>query len=129
MRFGPHHGVFAAAPADSASSLIPRHVRAFWQKSSIEQLTTNGAVQPDGTVWLDSGVVWFAPSAVHAIVSLARAGGPLAACTYFGVDGGLPALRVELYSDMLLALNDGMGTLASAYETMPSGEPGPSLSC
>lgn len=89
-------------------------MRAFFQKASAVDLRAADAVTADGSVLLDSGVVFFdAPTAV----ALARAhtAPPLRASTGLGVSAGDPALRTELYSDVILATQGGMGRGRAEY--------------
>jgi fucokinase len=97
---GPHHGCYqasaqrAAAGADAANCY---RVSRFWQKASVPELTAGGAVRPaDGTVLIDSGVVYFSPAATQELLGLCEAS-PLDCCTYRGLDMGRAPLRIELY--------------------------------
>jgi hypothetical protein len=65
-------------------------------------MASAGAVRPDGKVLIDTGVIYFSPPAVGVLLSLARTH-PLDSCTYQGLDCGRPALRIELYSDIMMA--------------------------
>lgn len=89
-------------------------MRAYFQKASLADLRAASAVTGDGQVLLDSGVVFFdGPTAV----ALARAHTrpPLRASTGLGVSAGDTALRTELFSDVLLAAQGGMGRGRGPY--------------
>lgn len=64
-------------------------------------------------VAIDSGVVVFSGAATQALTSLAHSE-TFKGCTSQGVAGGASALRLELYSDLLLALRTGGATGESA---------------
>ena len=90
------------------------------------ELGAAGAVRGDGTVLIDSGVIYFSPPAVAALVDVARRS-PLDASTYLGLDAGLPppALRIELYSDIMLAMGGGLGASKEEYQGTPTADIGP----
>ncbi|CAN0024648.1 unnamed protein product, partial [Ectocarpus fasciculatus] len=101
-------------------------VRKYLQKPSREEAEASGAfLNPDGMgtpktesgnlshdpsanpeVAIDSGVVVFSGAAAQALTSLAHSEA-FKGCTSRGVAGGASALRLELYSDLLLALRTG----------------------
>ena len=123
VSYGPHHGCYQASPqrvSDTDPSAVNCYrVSRFWQKASVAELTAGGAVRPaDGTVLIDSGVVYFSPSATGTLLALAEAA-PLDCCTYRGVDMGRSALRIELYSDMMMALDGGLGLTKEQYHATP----------
>lgn len=93
----------------------------YLQKPSFEVAQASGAFlspdsgnqapkDPPGTpapeVAIDSGVVVFSGEATVALAGLA-ASDAFKGCTANGVAEGIPALRLELYSDLLLALRTG----------------------
>lgn len=103
---------------------MPHHhnVR-YLQKPSIDIAQASGAFLPSqddheatqGTgspsrpeVAVDSGVVVFSGQATAALARLAVSE-TFRGCTARGVAEGAPALRLELYSDLLLALKTGSG--------------------
>lgn len=99
-----------------------RHPRRYLQKPSYQEAETSGAFlpsNPDGEetpengsgnpkpeVAIDSGVVVFAGAATWALARLAYSE-TFKGCTARGVAQGACALRLELYSDLLLALKTG----------------------
>jgi len=120
---GPHHGVYQTAPEPISSDPASRHCRVvtrFWQKASVAELQAAAAVRAaDDTVLLDTGVVYFSPPATAALVDLARTH-PLDCCSYLGVDQDRRPLRVELYSDVMLAMGGGMGLTKAEYMATPT---------
>ncbi|CAN0345900.1 unnamed protein product, partial [Ectocarpus sp. 12 AP-2014] len=108
-------------------------VRKYLQKPSLEEAEASGAfLNPGGMVTpknesgnanrdpsadpevaIDSGVVVFSGAATRALTSLAHSEA-FKGCTSRGVAGGASALRLELYSDLLLALRTGGATGESA---------------
>lgn len=90
----------------------------------MEELTASAAVRPDNTVLIDTGVIYFSKPAVATLLTLARTL-PLSNCTYLGLDSGLPALRVELYSDIMLAMGYGLGRSFDAYAALPTADLNP----
>lgn len=67
-----------------------------------------GAGNPRPEVAVDSGVVVFSGQATAALARLAVSD-TFRGCTARGVAAGASALRLELYSDLLLALKTGSG--------------------
>lgn len=96
--YGPNHGVYHVDSASGASDAQP--VTKFFQKAPVEELAAAGAVRPDDTVLLDTGVIYFSPPATALLLELARTP-PLHACSYLALDTNSPPLRVELYSDIV----------------------------
>jgi hypothetical protein len=64
-------------------------------------------VRGDGSVLLDSGIVYFSARATQDFLRLARVL-PLSSCTSAGLDLGPAPLRFELYTDVLLCMNPAM---------------------
>lgn len=119
----PHPPQVSGALADphpGARSCSP--VQKFWQKASVEELTAAGAVRPDGTVLIDSGVIYFSPSATQRLSELARSH-PLNCCTYLGLDMSRKPLRIELYSGEAACMCLRIGRAA---EHCPASAPPPS---
>ena len=130
---GPNHGVyqttgFSARPGDPDAVHCSK-VTHFWQKASVAQLSAAGAVRGDGTVLIDSGVVYFAPTAVTRLLEVARAP-PLDSCSYLGLDAGAvggaapPALRIELYTELMMAMGGGLGATREEYGAVPTADTG-----
>lgn len=123
--YGPNHGVYQVAAAASGSTPSCAVVTHFWQKASVPALTAAGAVRAsDGRVLLDTGVIYFSPPATALLLDLARTA-PLDRCTYLGVDSDARPLRVELYSDIMMAMGGGMGLSREDYHATPAADPGP----
>ena len=126
---GPNHGVYQVDGWASAPPPPPPYTRAvaynvarFWQKASVVEMADGGAVRRfDDTVLLDTGVLYFAPPAVAHLVELARTH-PLERCTYLGVDSAHPPLRLELYSDVMMALGGGAGLTRAQYDATPTAD-------
>jgi fucokinase len=151
---GPNHGVFqvdadtgSADPAARAGGT--KRVVRFWQKASVSDLQRAGAVNAaNDTVLLDSGLIYFSPRASATLLDLAQASA-FAGCTYRCADLPLPVpsallqrlrlaegsaqaaslvpvpMRLELYSDILYALNGGTGMTHGAYMDSPADSPLP----
>ena len=101
--YGPRHGVYKLA----GSSDSVQAVESFYQKASVVELESDGAVV-DGQVFLDSGVIYFPRKTVSSLIDLARQ--PVVRrCTYMSVDSNETPIRIELYSDILMAFAGGMG--------------------
>jgi fucokinase len=100
---GPNHGVYVVS--GSAAGTCP--VESFLQKASEADLETSGAIDSVGNVWIDTGVVFFAPDILRSMLVLSRSA-ILGSCTYLALDRGKTCRRVELYSDMLLCLSKGL---------------------
>ncbi len=95
---GTRHGVYVNEP-DS------RRVRSFLHKVPLDKLTAEGAVDAEGLVQLDTGLVWFdAVSAAHLAALVAQ---PEIA-ELCGVSGDHNVIRantpLNLYGDLLLPL-------------------------
>lgn len=76
----------------------------------------NSAPPPSAPeVAIDSGVVVFSGEATSALAGLAYSE-TFEGCTARGVAKGAPALRLELYSDLLLALKTGAGGATESEE-------------
>ena len=79
---------------------------AFLPPNPSDKTFENGSGNPAPEVAIDSGVVVFSGPATVALRSLACSD-TFKGCTARGVAGGAAALRLELYSDLLLALKTG----------------------
>ena len=115
----PEPPALAGGDADSVSGTGAAHspfvpVDRFFQKASIPELRAAGAVRSDGQVLVDTGVVYFSRPAALKLLALAR-GAPISACTYLALDMRVPPLRVELYSDVMLAMGGGLGASEEEY--------------
>ena len=116
---GKNHGVYAVAPPTRLGGASP--VTKFFQKASVAEMTAAGAVRPDGTVLIDSGVIYFSPPATAQLLELAVTH-PFESCTYQGLDCDRRALRIELYSDIMMAMGGGLGLSHAEYKTIASSE-------
>jgi hypothetical protein len=96
-------------------------VTRFFQKASVAEMASAGAVRPDGTVLIDSGVIYFSPPATSILLELATTH-PFECCTYQGLDCNRRALRVELYSDIMMAMGGGLGLSRAEYSAIASSE-------
>ena len=125
---GPNHGVYQveAAPADGGRDPEARFVRRvsrFFQKASVAEMAAAGAVrEADQTVLIDSGVIYFSQPATATLLELARTY-PLDCCTYLGLDMNRRPLRIELYSDIMMAMGGGMGLTKEAYHRVATSDP------
>lgn len=89
------------------------HAARYLQKPSFQEADASGALLPGPgpgpsapEVAIDSGVVVFSGEATSALSRLAYSE-TFKGCTARGVAEGASALRLELYSDLLLALKTG----------------------
>ncbi|CAB1121170.1 FK/GFPP [Ectocarpus sp. CCAP 1310/34] len=135
-KYASHHGVYCldgGGGGGGQKSHGIKGVRKYLQKPSREEAETSGAFINPGSmvtpnnesgnpnhdpnanpeVAIDSGVVVFSGAATWALTSLALSE-TFKGCTSRGVAGGASALRLELYSDILLALRTGGATGESA---------------
>jgi len=121
--YGPNHGVYQV----SAGAHLPGNphvspVTKFYQKATVPELTAGGAVRgTDDTVLLDTGVIYFSPPATATLMEVASTY-PCDSCSYLGVDMNRTPLRVELYSDVMMAMGGGMGLSLEAYHKTPSSD-------
>ena len=122
---GPNHGVYHSEERPRAGEAVPR-VKKFFQKAKVCDMDKEGAVRRDAqgrqTVLIDSGVIFFSGEATSILLDLAHTD-PLDSCTYQGLDCGRPALRVELYSDIMMAMGGGLGLSKgdySSFDVVPS---------
>ena len=124
---GPNHGVYQveAAPADGGADPEARFVRRvsrFFQKASVAEMAASGAVrEADQSVLIDSGVIYFSPPATATLLELARTY-PLDCCTYLGLDMHRLPLRIELYSDIMMAMGGGMGLTKEAFHRVATSD-------
>ena len=97
---GANHGVYHVEHAGGGGC---PPVKKFFQKAGVEDMRLAGAVRGDGSVLIDSGVIYFSPPATATLLTLARTH-PLDSCTYQGLDCSNKPLRIELYSDIMMAM-------------------------
>ena len=90
---GTRHGVYIA---DSTG-----HVRSFLQKPSLAAAREAGAIDPEGFVLVDTGVVSLSPEAAERLASAVRVGAHKSLLA-LAVEGKSPAL--DLYEHVLLAV-------------------------
>lgn len=96
-------------------------VSKFYQKSSVAEMAAAGAVRADDTVLIDSGVIYFSHDATMVLIALARTY-PLDCCTYLGLDMHRRPLRIELYSDIMMAMGGGMGLTKADYHAVATSD-------
>ena len=84
---GRHHGVYIGADAT-------RQVRAFLHKPSLEEMHRQGALDDDGYVQIDTGLVWFDGQSIERLLSLGEALAPAIA----------RGVTINLYGDLLAPL-------------------------
>ncbi len=65
VEMGTRHGVYVSAPES-------HRVRAYLHKPSLKEMTHWEAIQPDGTVHLDTGLVWIDRPTVQKLIRLAQ---------------------------------------------------------
>lgn len=124
---GPNHGVYhtETTPADGGANPDGRFVRKvnkFFQKASVKEMEAAGAVRSvDQTVLIDSGVIYFSLPATLTLLNLARTY-PLDCCTYLGLDMNRKPLRIELYSDIMMAMGGGMGLTKEDYHKVATSD-------
>ena len=107
---GTQHGVYVVEGlADqgrgdrrqAGGGLRPSQLRAFLHKPSLERLRAWDAIAEDGTVPVDTGLVWFAAPTAGSLVGLAEEEALAPYCR----DGGLPLeAGLNLYGDLLMPL-------------------------
>lgn len=136
---GPNHGVYVTATSAIACArrgrdveersedrkVMTQRVMQYLQKASLVDLTAKGAVSTEGNVLIDTGVLFFCPQITRELMSLPKAHAVFRRCCSRGeTEGGTAegrveaALRLELYTDMLLALSDGLGQDRASYVGM-----------
>ncbi len=105
---GTHHGVYVTQGSS-------RRVHGFLHKPSMERMRADGALQPDGRVQIDTGLVWFDPHPANRALSLAEG---LAELISQGVTINLygdilaPLAQTADYATYLADTSDGPATLA-----------------
>jgi len=122
---GPNHGVYQVEPKsidpNDPNARYTSTVSKFWQKATVDEMSAAGAVRSDDTVLIDSGVIYFSPSATLMLLALARTY-PLDCCTYLGLDMNRRPLRIELYSDIMMAMGGGMGLTKADYHKVATSD-------
>ncbi|MFN2130770.1 MAG: L-fucokinase [Anaerolineae bacterium] len=94
---GTQHGVYVVESGEGRSLQL----RAFLHKPSLERLRSWGAIADDGTVPVDTGLVWFDSPTAGLLVDLAGT----ETLAPFCVDGGPPLeAGLNLYGDLLMPL-------------------------
>eukprot|EP00903_Cladosiphon_okamuranus_P018207 g16748.t1 len=114
-KYAPNHGVYCLDGGEGGGGGHGKHgisrVSKYLQKPSFQEAEASGAFLPGlgpsaPEVAIDSGVVVFSGEATSALARLAYSD-TFKGCTARGVAEGASALRLELYSDLLLALKTG----------------------
>ncbi|CAM9708713.1 unnamed protein product [Chrysoparadoxa australica] len=95
-------------------------VERYLQKPTVEEAERDGAVF-EGQAHIDTGIVVFGPLAASKLLKLAQSCSFNGCCSHGAIEG-IPPLRLELYSDLLLAcrMGHGDGTLQT-YLTQAAG--------
>ena len=108
QQFGPGHGCYIVDPAFlNADSLDHVPVTNIIQKPSIPQLKQAGGVRADGSIVVDSGIIYFSAEVTSTFLSLQNIS-PLDSCTDTGLDHGNIPFRFELYTDIILVTNPSL---------------------
>jgi len=114
---GPNHGVYVTAAKIEKEEVTFQEVTRYLQKASMTELEDYGAISSEGEVLLDTGAIYFSPEVTRELVQLPQEHAVFRRCCTWEEeveDGRREALRLELYSDMLLALSEGLGGLSRA---------------
>ena len=105
---GTHHGVYVTAGST-------HQVRTFLHKPSLERLVSQGALQTDGRVSIDTGLVWVEREALNKLLALAeRLSGEIARGVTINLYGDLlaPLAQTTAYEAFLADASDGPATPA-----------------
>ena len=104
-------GVAAAAPAEMgrrhgvyASGARGHRVRAYLHKPSAAELAAWGAVDPDGAVQIDTGLVWLDAASIGRLLALTA--DPAVGVFCGAGRSSEPGVGLNLYGDVLLPLAD-----------------------
>ena len=110
VEMGTRHGVYVIGTED-------RHLRAYLHKPAMERLRQWDAISDDGTVPIDTGLVWLDARTVGRFVALAQEDAVNVFCGPPAADGGPPAADggpsgaapqlttgLNLYGDLLMPL-------------------------
>jgi fucokinase len=110
VEMGTHHGVYVIGEGDS-------RLRAYLHKPAMERLRQWDAISDDGTVPIDTGLVWLDARTVNRFVALAQEDAVNVFCGPPAADGGPPAVDggpsgaapqlttgLNLYGDLLMPL-------------------------
>jgi len=84
VEMGLDHGVYVSGDGG-------HRVHAYLHKPTVEELTRWNGIHPDGTVQIDTGLVWLDAAMAHTMVTLAR-------------DRVIADATLNLYGDLLLPL-------------------------
>ena len=110
---GSRHGVYVIDPATSA-------IRDFLQKPSPAVAASAGAVAPDGTVTVDTGLVALSPEACEALMAAAEP--PAAPYDLVAAAAAGELAAMDLYEEFLMALLPSLD--ADAYVARFASRPG-----
>jgi fucokinase len=93
---GTHHGVYVRGEG-------MYRVRAYLHKPPLDQLNHWGAIAVDGSVQIDTGLVWLDADTVSRFAGLVQAPSVAALCRVGGAQS-TPGSALNLYGDLLLPL-------------------------
>lgn len=98
---GMQHGVYVHG--DAAVPAVPR-VRAYLHKPSAAELKHWNAIHADGTVQIDTGLVWLDALTALKFAALTRAEPIAALCRLIPTNGKAPEGALNFYGDLVLPL-------------------------
>ncbi len=102
---GTHHGIYVTD--DNGHSL-----RAYLHKPSLKELARQKAIAPDGTVQIDTGLVWLDGATVGQLIALGEMEAVRAATLNLYGDLLLPLSASTVRDDYLADTSDGLATSA-----------------
>jgi fucokinase len=97
VEMGLHHGVYAHG--DGA-----HRVRAYLHKPSADELMRWNAIHQDGTVQIDTGLVWLDAPTARKYAELARAEPVAAICRLLPPEDSASSAALNFYGDLVLPL-------------------------
>lgn len=104
-------GVAAASPAETgmrhgvyATDRQSKRLRAYLHKPSYQELTAWDALDADGRVQIDTGLVWLDGSTVEKLLSLTSEEAVAKLCGTVQTNGPVPTEGLNLYGDLILPL-------------------------
>lgn len=101
---GMHHGVYAADPES-------KRLRAYLHKPSYPELRAWDALDAEGRVQIDTGLVWLDRSTIERLLSLTTEQAVAKLCGIVEIAGEAPTEGLNLYGDLILPLAE-----SSTYE-------------
>ncbi|MCL5997268.1 MAG: hypothetical protein M1546_14615 [Chloroflexi bacterium] len=97
IEMGTHHGVYVRGAG-------LHRVRAYLHKPPLEQLNTWDAIAPDGTVQIDTGLVWLDAPGAQQFAALTQAPSIATLCRIGDTSSPSSGSALNLYGDLLLPL-------------------------